>query len=80
MSTLYLSLNQGVFYVDQEYKGKTAARELRRRARLMRDRIADLAGDFSDEPIDLRSEVDSAIKYAAGHALGKAYEFKLSSL
>ncbi len=54
LQRVYLSLNQGTTIVRDEFRAAYAD-ELRRRAALMRSRIPERKGQFSDVPIDLAS-------------------------
>lgn len=68
-----LSLNQGTTAVYQEFGQKRGRDVLKRRATDMTERVADLVGDFSTEPINLASEDDLPLGYMAGHAFGRTY-------
>lgn len=73
MERLYLSLNQGTTAVYHEFGPRMGRQVLRDRAELMRMRVADGAGSFTAEPINLASDGSLALGYEAGHALGTSY-------
>lgn len=72
-SDVFLSLNQGTTAVYREFGDNTGRSVLRRRAVDIKDRIWDLIGEFSDEPISLGSSERLPAGYEAGHAIGKKY-------
>lgn len=78
MEHLHLSMNQGTTAVYHEFGPRYGRDVLRERAETMRLRVADRAGSFSPQAIDLKSDNSLALGYEAGHALGRSY--KLSSL
>lgn len=78
MEQLHLSLNQGTTALYHEFGPRYGREVLKERATTMRLRVADKAGSFSAQPIDLKSDNSLARGYEAGHAFGRTY--KLSSL
>ncbi len=73
LQRVYLSLNQGTTRVHQEF-GAAYVDELRRRSALMRGRLPEHQGQFSDAAIDLGSDSHLPRGYEAGHAFGRAYD------
>lgn len=76
MTSVALSLNQGVTVVLEEYENRfnDAAAELERRAALIRSRVPEFAPRFSKAPLHLNTKGD-ARAYEAGHAFGVEYSF-----
>ena len=72
MSSVYLSLNQGTTSVRKEFKAGTHE-ELGRLAALMRARLPEAAGRFSQEPITLNGVGELAEDYEAAAALSAQY-------
>lgn len=70
---IVLSLNQGATSIFREFGNRRGLEVLRRRARDMADRVSDLVGDLSHDPIDLGSDETLPSGYCAGHALGRVY-------
>ena len=75
-SDIYLSLNQGTTAVYREFGDATGRSVLKRRAIDIRDRIRDLIGEFSEDPIFLGSNERLPSGYEAGHAIGKKYSIE----
>ena len=69
---VYLSLNQGTTKIREEF-GPAYVEEPQRRATLMRTRLPERHGQFSDEAIDLASNGYLPRSYEAGHAFGQTY-------
>jgi len=76
MKRVYLSLNQGVTYIRQELGKKNTLKELSRRAAFIRERVTEYKEFFSDDPINLSSNLSKSERpelYEPGHAFGKEY-------
>jgi hypothetical protein len=77
LSTVYLSLNQGVTQILDNDTPEIAIRILKSRAIILRNKLKnEYPLTFSDNPIDLRppSKYSFLSLYEQGHAFGKKYE------
>jgi len=72
MQRIYLSLNQGVTAVREEF-GRGAIQEMRRRAGLIRSRLSEYVESFPETEIDLGAKGDLPSAYEAAHAFGRTY-------
>jgi|TARA_B100000929_G_scaffold44924_1_gene31928 5-methylcytosine-specific restriction protein A len=74
MKKVYLSLNQGITELSQEFGIPKAKRQLRRNAEFIRDRVDEYKKyKFSTNPINLSSKLFRPSTYECGHAFGKIY-------
>jgi 5-methylcytosine-specific restriction protein A len=76
MTSVYLSLNQGMALLTREVGFPQAKRLLEVRAELLRTRIGTKPARFSADPIDLEPQgsTDRLAMYEPGHAIGKVYQ------
>ncbi|UVC11191.1 DUF3578 domain-containing protein [Rhizobium sp. TH2] len=70
---VHLSLNQGTYSVQQEFKFR-ATEVLLDRAALMRRKISDVSTGFDTTRITFGHNSSLATNYAAGHIVGRTYE------
>lgn len=77
LSIVYLSLNQGVTKIREEFKAKEARGILINRSEIIRHRISpEFQSLFSSDPIKLGSDKPGSLLrwYEIGHIVGKGYE------
>jgi len=73
MSGVYLSLNQGWTFFENNYKGENPLEKIKTVADNFRKILNSTLSDFSDENINLASSIKLAKGYEAGHICGKFY-------
>ncbi len=69
---VHLSLNQGTYSVEKEFKSR-ATQILAERAALMQGKILDALGTFTTEPVTFQYQSALSKNYSAGHVAGRTY-------
>ena len=73
MSGVYLSLNQGWTFFEDNYKGLDPREKIRIVSNSFRKNLNSVLNDFSDNKIDLMSNYKLARGYELGHICGRFY-------
>jgi 5-methylcytosine-specific restriction enzyme A len=73
MSGVYLSLNQGWTFFEDNYKGQDPREKIRLVSNSLRKKLNSGLNDFPYEKIDLRSNYKLAKGYELGHICGRFY-------
>lgn len=73
MGGVYLSLNQGWTFFEDNYRGQDPREKIRVVSNSFRKKLNSGLSDFPDEKIDLRSNYKLAKGYELGHICGRFY-------